>query len=117
MIKVKKSLYFYHVTTIKYSQHNFFEEVFSHSPCRVFLFVVANDGHAINREGTVFTLDDEIKPSEGHGHAYSNFRETGHPLAVKIGSISPYGGIVYSFRYYTIWFIWKNFWSKNDQFV
>ena len=49
------------------------------------------------REGTVFTNDDEIKPSEGHGHAYTNFRETGHPLVVQISSISPYGAKLYSF--------------------
>ena len=49
------------------------------------------------REGTVFTSDDEIKPSEGHGHAYSNYRESGHPLVVQLSSISPYGAKLYSF--------------------
>ena len=49
------------------------------------------------REGTIFTNDEEIKPSEGHGHAHDNYRETNHPLVVQISSISPYGAKVYSF--------------------
>ena len=43
------------------------------------------------REGTIFYENDEFKPSEGHGHAWENFKQTNHPLVVKISSISPFG--------------------------
>ena len=46
--------------------------------------------------GTVY-IDDEVKPSEGHGHAHRHFRETGFPLIVNVHSITPFGAKCYSF--------------------
>ena len=46
--------------------------------------------------GTVY-IDDEVKPSEGHGHAHRHFRETGFPLIVNVHSITPFGAKCYNF--------------------
>ena len=50
------------------------------------------------REGTIFTGEDEILGSPGHGHAYKNYRETGHPLIVNVHSINPWGARCYSYK-------------------
>ncbi|XP_078725770.1 LOW QUALITY PROTEIN: ubiquitin carboxyl-terminal hydrolase 13-like [Lampetra fluviatilis] len=48
-------------------------------------------------DGSVLCGRKYVDGTEGNGHALQHFRTTGHPLAVKLSSISPDGADVYSF--------------------